>query len=414
MTGNPGVGKSMFYRYCVWRATQGIDHLPSARFVANAGDEFQRYNSVTKSFTSLSADQLRELKKCANVVRFVDGKSTELVGWCGVTILFASLGPDFVQDFRNEGAAFIVPHWSLDDLETFNQPLDADARLTNEVLLDRWHKFGGVPKFVFGRRGVDQHFAALIDDTIAENDASRVLWHGNRRQLLKSTYSMHFLLQMVPSTSDCHAVFRVEFSSMYVAQLVIVKAGMDDMWELVSFVKQHRDDPSNGVARRDLNVMMCHRCLVLQGGLSLRLQLLTDTDDLELSIPSGLATVDFDSFGDVMLPPTQLTYYRRRPSVLSSIDALFVDDQRVCYCLQFALETVREVAQEDFDRVIEGVRPSAVKVVVVTSSVKAAALCGEPLVAVRRDDFISFSEYVCGVEAFSADPIPFPRMSCER
>ena len=75
------------------------------------------------------------------MVRLIEGRSTDLTGRRGVSVLFAS--PGLARDARNfakvESRSFVLPVWSLAELQAYNGLLDKGVRLPEATLRARFH-----------------------------------------------------------------------------------------------------------------------------------------------------------------------------------------------------------------------------------------------------------------------------------
>jgi hypothetical protein len=119
VTGNPGIGKSCFYLYCIFRILNEQQEKLKAMlsFVLNYDGKFHRYNASTREFISTKEEEAIPLKRQPNVLQLIDGKSTLLVGWKGVSFLFTSPGLTEIRDYcKNNSTTYIMPTWSLEEL----------------------------------------------------------------------------------------------------------------------------------------------------------------------------------------------------------------------------------------------------------------------------------------------------------
>lgn len=146
VTGNPGIGKSRFYVYCAFRLIRGlVDEEMKARkytLVLNFGERYLTYSWSEKVFVSIEGKAVLQLQDSANVLRFVEARSSTLVGWNGVSILFTSPALDELSDYTKglNSMSFICPMWTLAELRACNSILDEAQRLPDDELESRFSK----------------------------------------------------------------------------------------------------------------------------------------------------------------------------------------------------------------------------------------------------------------------------------
>lgn len=150
VTGNPGTGKSRFYLYCIFqlilREREDIKQLPPYELVMNYGHEFHKYDAGRDEFVELADEDVDLLRAQPHMLRLVEATSTRLVGWSGVSILFAAPDAEGMDDFAKVGGfRYILPTWSLEELKQYNALLSGRLKLADEDLVSRYYKFGGIP-----------------------------------------------------------------------------------------------------------------------------------------------------------------------------------------------------------------------------------------------------------------------------
>jgi hypothetical protein len=170
VTGNPGVGKSYFYLYVIYRLLDDPILLSGISLIINSGNDFFRLDG--DSFISIDPDTW--LRMDSSILKLVDGQTAlgQLTGWSGSTILFASLSNDKGVDkpsnlMKNfESFHYFMPSWSLDELLTLNQLLDGSLKLNEEALMERVKLCGRIPRFVFGdkdEKELEQTLNAFVE-----------------------------------------------------------------------------------------------------------------------------------------------------------------------------------------------------------------------------------------------------------
>ncbi|KAH9111155.1 hypothetical protein AeMF1_014257 [Aphanomyces euteiches] len=153
--GTSGVGKSFFYVYCVFRLT--LEPIDGRLLVINCADRF--YVFEDNSFRFVSSDDEIELYRCdKNVIRLIDGQSTKLLSWSGVSILFSSPDSPGYKSFLSHNAVeYVMPPWTYRELQICCQITDLSAKEVDE----RYAVFGGRASVVFSKTSLPD-----IDDVV--------------------------------------------------------------------------------------------------------------------------------------------------------------------------------------------------------------------------------------------------------
>ncbi|CAK4759746.1 unnamed protein product [Aphanomyces euteiches] len=150
--GTSGVGKSFFYVYCVFRLT--LEPIDGRLLVINCADRFYVFEDNAFRFVS-SDDEIEHYRCDKNVIRLIDGESTKLLSWSGVSILFSSPDSPGYEQFMNANAVeYVMPPY----LELRIGSLITD---TNEKVDERYAVFGGRASVVFSKTPL-----ANIDDVV--------------------------------------------------------------------------------------------------------------------------------------------------------------------------------------------------------------------------------------------------------
>jgi hypothetical protein len=126
VTGNPGIGKSRFYLYCIYRFIQ--DGTNGRDLVINFGEEYHLYDFEAGEFCELQIPGCdNHFVQNRNVLRLVEAKSTKLTGWQGISILFSSPGVPGLHQYQKtlNRVKFIMPTWSFRELEILNEKTES-------------------------------------------------------------------------------------------------------------------------------------------------------------------------------------------------------------------------------------------------------------------------------------------------
>ena len=170
-----------------------------------------------------------------NVLRLINGSSTELVGWRGVSVLFASPGVDHWNSCAKVNhRKFVLPTWSLHELRTHNQLLAQP--LPDDELVARYDMFGGVPRSVFARDDADlAYHKRKLEAAIGAFDALQIIQFVQTKAAVRATHYSHCVLQMVPDRRDFRASYHLDFLSPSIAERFIDQVKEEDLMEVSKF-----------------------------------------------------------------------------------------------------------------------------------------------------------------------------------
>ncbi|KAG1692491.1 hypothetical protein DVH05_025243 [Phytophthora capsici] len=234
VTGNPGTGKSWFYLYCIFRLVLSLKdeavELHDIDLVLNFDNDFQLYDVKTKEFVMLSNEEVDLLCDQDRVLRLihVEGKSSQLTGWSGVSILFASPGLAGMNDYAKlDSCRYIMPVWSLEELQDYNSLLDDELKLAEDVLISRYNKYGGIARFVFTRSETTED--TQLKQAIASFDATNILSYVKQNNAVRDDMYSHRVIAMIPSRDDYLDEYYLDFLSNHIAEEVTFKMADDSL-----------------------------------------------------------------------------------------------------------------------------------------------------------------------------------------
>lgn len=139
-TSNPGTGKSRFYLYCIFRLLQmEFKEFSSFELVLNFGDRFHKYCAESEDFIELDRSDVIMLSYQHHTLQLIEGNSSRLMGWKGVSVLFTSPGSSGLHVYSKvESNTYIVPVCSLYELQDYNSLLSDKLKLSDDVLVSRY------------------------------------------------------------------------------------------------------------------------------------------------------------------------------------------------------------------------------------------------------------------------------------
>ncbi|OWY95412.1 Crinkler (CRN) [Phytophthora megakarya] len=230
--GNPGIGKSRFYLYCIFRLVHGLldedKTFGEYILVLNCGEKYHKYSWKEKVFTTVNKEEVARLQRVKNVVRLIEATSSELLSWMGVSILFSSPELQKVSKFKRITSwSFISPVWSLDELQVCNMFLDSRLKLTDDDLVSRYSEYGGIPRSVFSLNQQEKrdNVAAAIDS-----------FDPDILSFSKPVHAIHFnVVAMVPTTPE---TFETLYEFMFLSKVIADKIVMQEREDIVAQLAQ--------------------------------------------------------------------------------------------------------------------------------------------------------------------------------
>ncbi|KAI9987898.1 hypothetical protein PInf_024153 [Phytophthora infestans] len=235
VTGNPGAGKSRFYLYCAFQLIkaqlEAVRSLPPFDLVLNCEECYFLYEADQQAFRFLEQEEISMLSFQKNVLRLIDGSSNNLKHWRGVSVLFSS-SKDATK-CRDCCPIFVLPAWTLEELEECNALLPDDLMLQEEELEARFYKYGGIVRSIFAKdqEGED----ALQLSAIGSFDALTVVKYAQTHRVVTEEDEIHRVLKMVPCSDSFRDGSNLAFVSDYVGKRLIDKAEGDDLAKLSAF-----------------------------------------------------------------------------------------------------------------------------------------------------------------------------------
>ncbi|KAF1328444.1 hypothetical protein FI667_g6803, partial [Globisporangium splendens] len=360
VTGNPGIGKSRFYLYCIFRLVRDREILPPFQMVLNFGGDFHKYCWETREFHSISDAAAHALREESNVLRLVEAQSSILTGWKGVSILFSSPGLRGIRDFAKVNSfTYILPVWTLEEMQEYNFLLDSNLKLSDDVLVARYDKYGGVPRFVFTAIELETHDATK--EAIESFSALAIISYAkNNHAVREETYS-HRVLQMVPDRRDFRSTFHLDFLSKHIAEMVVEKVTEDSLRTVSEFSFAHATDESGrtSVLRGNIYEMLCHRWFKLAEQFELNFRsLFPGSSGAQLDIPADLKTIRFSELEEIApFSPNCFIYCQPASRTFGALDAFIVDTINFkCYGLQMTLNEDHGIKTKPIETFLDAAR----------------------------------------------------------
>lgn len=136
--GNPGIEKSHFCLYCVFhnifQHQDVLRNFPPFELEINCVNTYFQYHAGGKQLVRLNELEVDALIDIPRVIRLIKATSSTLLGWNGVSILFACPGVgDMGKYERRVSVSCILSVWNLEELLITNLILDGRFKLEGSV-----------------------------------------------------------------------------------------------------------------------------------------------------------------------------------------------------------------------------------------------------------------------------------------
>jgi hypothetical protein len=260
--GTPGIGKSMFSFYVLWRLCQ---EYPDGVFV------YDRLNRPVLMFhrqTVLRSGSyfgfIDELEK-KSTWYLVDGKPPMHVQ--AKTLLFTSPRKHNFHEFLkrvNEVDQAYMPVWSLEELQ--NARALCHFQVTETDVLMKFERFGGSARFVLASQATETLLINL-DSAIASSDI-RKLWTYSG-ELASPDDITHMAIHVIVDEREKYIWTHVEYASAYVLSQVQARLDQRDLEDAARFVL-FRTDAFDAARRGYIFEVLAHRFFARGGPAVLR------------------------------------------------------------------------------------------------------------------------------------------------
>lgn len=256
-----------------------------------------------------------------------------------MSILFTHPGLDGLSNYAKVNLyRYYVPAWTWEELKEYNALLTDDLKLAESMLISRYSKFGGVPRFTFTNANVECDFE--LRRAIASFSASDLISYATGFPIVQDRKrDLSSVLKMVPSREDFRAAYYVDFQSEYIAEKVIAQldeGSVQKVCEAAIGYKYAGDNESVKKVIRFRNTiykMLCHRWFSNKQQ-SIYFRALCGGPLLGLDIPGNTKPIRFTTLDEIREVVKGRTYDRPTSNVFDALDAFIVDgDNSVCYGL---------------------------------------------------------------------------------
>lgn len=243
VTGAPGIGKSMFAYYFIWRYLHDAKYRRAADggersiyFQINSRSVLHFEGNRTVSLNLAQAeDELTSIKGDRAIVLTDVNEHMEPLGCGWVNIVLVSPNPTRYKEFLKLDftTMYFMNPWSLDELKTVRQKLYSE-KLTLAAVEKAHHLCGGVARFVFKKNSEAEVYIKLALDKFI----------GSKNRLAEIVYvsgahddQISYALFHHTSPDNTLAAVEMRFASEYVIDRIfdgIKKETFNDAFDFIS------------------------------------------------------------------------------------------------------------------------------------------------------------------------------------
>ena len=304
--GNPGVGKSRFLSYCLWRFGRDGKRVFFESVQQGAVWLFDTNGQVSKR---IRGPEFPFETSATDFYLFdpYGDQPDEPLDSSALTIIAASPNPFHYKGFRKRPGCkvrFFMPVWTEHELELFRS---ATHSLTAAELHDRFQTFGGIPRYVFTEKVEYLHAKAELDVAITEgsSDSLHVLRAalGNMESGNKISHKLiHYKVE-----TDTYQTAVVRYASDYVERELPLRAPVNRLKDLGRVLSDVAD--ADVVMEGHIFELYLHRMIPL--GVTMEARCLQQTSTKH---------------------PVEISFARREVEVFRSTEEMMGALKRRCYC----------------------------------------------------------------------------------
>lgn len=354
VSGNPGIGKSYFYLFMIFKFLSANGLLCGKTLVINSDNNFFKYSNTDCVFEDVNPFDVKFDK---TVLRLIDGRTSdsELTSWSGSNILFASPSDDVNNKpstfMTNQGQNYYyMTVWSENELLIANSLLPDNLRQEEDAILNKIAIAGPIPRSVLMIEKTLENLKATINGAVSSihNPIEIVDYVRERKSIKESNYS-HTLLKMTPtSCGGGYYDFTVSFLSAHIAGLVIDACMSESLLKLKTFACQHGDAES-AKFRGNIYEHFIHSLIVTQFCLR-EVRALSDRyNSFTLpALPPNLEVIRFRRLIDIIIKNGDRSARYFVPVIpnLGAYDGILWDGESTCYLIQITIAKEHHIKNE--------------------------------------------------------------------
>ena len=216
ISGTPGIGKSLFFVYILYRLTHNTTWKPK-HIVYQKDHKFYLYDMKNYMIYKGEAISDSDILESNETLYVIDGRiSTPTSAKC-VTLFISSPRSDYYKSFvkQNMATEWYLPVWSEDELERCHKT--CYLNIEKKDILRRYHIFGGVARYVFNsQENIIKKMDSILEDA---NAVKGVRSSGVPTDIYADS---HTLLHITVDESN-YEYKCVDVASMYVAEQLLIR-----------------------------------------------------------------------------------------------------------------------------------------------------------------------------------------------
>ena len=255
--GNPGIGKSAFAMYALFRALRDHRTVVYLARKSISGYLFKDGEVFTFSKQQLPCD-LSTILDDPSTVLIVDGMEPPTVR--AVTLLVTSPRKDVWHDFYKTGgcARYYFPVFSLDEIQHCRRICFPE--IDESGVLERFERWGGIPRYVLAK--LDRDAQTQLESAARSVTLDQLLAHAEALEISDRQDLSHRLLHIklagevdtsIPIYSpDFYTNVRSELASNYVSGLVYAAAAASKRSQLIALISSEEKSRAFSVMRGHL------------------------------------------------------------------------------------------------------------------------------------------------------------------
>ena len=402
VTGNPGIGKSRFYLYCIYRFIQ--DGTGGRQLVINFDGDYHLYDFEKAEFRELDMNGPdKEIIQNPNVLRLVEAKSTKLTGWQGISVLFASPGVPGLHQYQKtlNRRKFIMPVWSFRELEICNDK--QDHPLSSEEFYTEFLLFDGIPRFVFGK-----DYRSDMRQAVYSDDVRDLFSFVKSKSPVRDKHYSHLLLKMCPTSESLQLDFYLDFLSDEIAVRLYNRFEESCHDQLVSFMIDNMNDPNTATVRGRFYEVFCHRRF--GRGIQLTGRHLESIDEFKLDIADCVQVRYFSSLAEITeLKAGEYEYFIPHSKSFGALDSFYWNGTN-CFTCQMTISESHPISHaklKDFIRWFRGLSSGEIFFVFVVPSRVAISFQKQQYITSSKtvmkriaSEILQISQYVVPLDEF--------------
>lgn len=163
ISGTPGIGKSLFFIYLLFRIIQSLeDDWSPYVIIYQSSKDFFEYNLSSGFVAKLKYDRaFHMVHERTDIWYIIDGQYSEPLTSICPTIYLASPRSKYLSEYCKKKHLFYFPVWHEDEIWECRNLCYSD--IPDEVVFNRFRRYGGIPRHIYFSKLPDPLDIALSD-----------------------------------------------------------------------------------------------------------------------------------------------------------------------------------------------------------------------------------------------------------